>query len=55
MGRLIKDPEALRSERDALLIIASSYYEEIIEQIKKQNLCTEDRIINIYDYRRYGI
>lgn len=55
MGRLIKDPEALRSEKDALLIIASSYYEEIIEQIKKQNLCTEDRIINIYDYKRYGI
>jgi len=55
MGKLIKPPEALRNETDALLIIVSSYYKEIVEQIKKQNLCTEDRIINIYDYEKNGI
>lgn len=55
MGKLIKAPDALLNDTEALLIIASSYYKEIIEQIRKQNLCTEDRIINIYDYERNGI
>lgn len=55
MGKLIKAPEALLNETDALLVIVSSYYKEIIEQIRKQNLCTEDRIINIYDYEKNGI
>ena len=55
MGKLIKAPEALYNEKDALLIIVSSYYKEIIEQIKEQGLCAEDRIVNIYDYEKYGI
>lgn len=55
MGKLIKAPEALLNETDALLVIVSSYHKEIIEQIRKQNLCTEDRIINIYDYEKNGI
>ncbi len=52
MGKLIKSPEAIRSEEDALIIIASSYYKEILEQIKEQGLCSYDKIINIYDYER---
>lgn len=55
MGRSIKAPQVLCDETEALLIIVSSYYKEIIEQIRKQNLCTEDRIINIYDYEKNGI
>ena len=52
LGKLIKSPEAIRSEEDALIIIASSYYKEILEQIKEQGLCSYDKIINIYDYER---
>ena len=55
MGKLIKAPEALYNEKDALLIIVSSYYKEIIEQIKEQGLCAEDRIVNIYYYEKYWI
>lgn len=49
MGRVIKAPEAIREE-DCMVVIASSYYKEIIEQIREQKLCTDDRIVNIYDY-----
>ena len=52
MGRLIKCPIALKDESDALLVIASSYYKEIIMQIIMQELCPVNRIINIYDYER---
>lgn len=55
MGKIIKSPETLLNESDTLVVIVSSYYQEIIEQIKEQNLCTQDRIINIYDYEKYGI
>lgn len=55
MGRLIKNPIVLKDEPDALIIIASSYYKEIIMQIRKQELCSINRIINIYDYERDGI
>lgn len=55
MGRVIKSPEALLDEKDAILIIVSSYYKEIMKQIKEQNLCTDNRIVNIYDYEIYGI
>lgn len=55
MDKPIKHPKALLKETDALLIIVSSYYKEILIQIREQRLCPEDRIINIYDYERYGI
>ncbi len=55
MGKIIKSPGTLLNESDTLVVIVSSYYQEIIEQIKEQNLCTQDRIINIYDYEKYGI
>lgn len=55
MGKVIKSPRMLLDEPDTLVVIVSSYYQEIIEQIIEQNLCNEDRIINIYDYENYGI
>lgn len=55
MGREIKAPAAIRDNRDCLVIIANSYYNEIIEQIKSEALCDEDRIINIYDYKEHWL
>ena len=55
MGKIVKAPESLLDEKNAILIIVSSYYEEIMKQIKEQNLCTYNRIVNIYDYEKYGI
>lgn len=55
MGKMVKAPDALLAEPDALVVIVSSYYREIIAQIREQGLCTNDRIINVYDYEKYGI
>lgn len=55
MGKHIKAPEVIRNEKDAILVIASIYTREILEQITEQRLCTKDRIINIYDYERFGM
>ena len=52
MERVIKSPTSLKEEKDALVIIASSYYKDIIMQIRKEKLVPEKRIINIYDYER---
>ena len=54
MGKIVKAPESLLDEKNAILIIVSSYYEEIMKQIKEQNLCTYNRIVNIYDYENMG-
>ena len=55
MGKMVKAPDALLAEPDALVVIVSSYFREIVAQIREQGLCTDDRIINVYDYEKYGI
>lgn len=55
MGREIKAPDAIRENQDCLVIIANSYYNEIMEQIKRDELCEEDRIINVYDYKEHWL
>ena len=55
MGRLVKDPESIRSEKDCLVVIASSYYKEIIEQIREQELCEDGKVVNVYDYKENWI
>lgn len=55
MGRLIKGPESIKSAEDCCVVIASSYYKEIIEQIREQKLCKDDRIVNLYDYKENWI
>lgn len=55
MGKMVKAPEALLAEPDARVVIVSCYYREIIAQIREQGLCTDDRIVNVYDYEKYGI
>lgn len=55
MGKMVKAPEALLAEPDALVVIVSCYYREIVAQIREQGLCTDDRIVNVYDYENYGI
>ena len=55
MGRLVKKPECIRDAQDCLVVIASSYYMEIIEQIREQKLCEDDRIVNIYDFKENWI
>lgn len=55
MGKIIKAPEVIREEKDAFVVIASIYYKEIIKQIRMQKLCTDDRIINIYDYKEHWV
>ena len=52
MGKPIEHPKKILEEKEALVIIASSYYEEIIRQIIDQGLCAKERIINIYDYEK---
>ncbi|MCM1236703.1 MAG: hypothetical protein NC489_42045, partial [Ruminococcus flavefaciens] len=55
MGKPIKSPETIKEEQDALIFIASSYYVDILRQIKEEKLCTDDRIINIYSYEKFNI
>lgn len=51
MGKLIKSPYEISKEEDSIVVIASSFYKEIIEQIREQEICQDNRIVNIYDYR----
>ena len=55
MGKQIKAPASIREEKGAILVIATIYTKEVLEQIREQKLCTEDRIINIFDYERFGM
>ena len=55
MEREIKAPDAIRENPECLVIIANSYNNQIIEQIKSEELCEEDRIINIYDYKEHWL
>ena len=55
MGRPVKEPESIRDAENFLVIIASSYYKEIIEQIREQKLCEDDKIVNVYDYKENWI
>lgn len=55
MGRPVKEPESIQNVENCLVIIASSYYREIIEQIREQKLCEDDRIVNVYDYKENWI
>lgn len=55
MEREIKAPDAIRENPECLVIIANSYNNQIIEQIMSEELCEEDRIINIYDYKEHWL
>lgn len=55
MGKPVKAPCEIKKEKDYIVIIASSYYKEIIGQIEKEELCSNDMIVNIYDFRENWI
>lgn len=55
MGKPIKSPDVIKEEQNALILIASTYYKDILRQIKEEELCTDDRIINIYSYEKFSI
>lgn len=55
MGRPVEKPECIRDAQDCLVVVASSYYKEIIEQIREQKLCEDDSIVNVYDYKENWI
>lgn len=55
MGREVNPPNMIREQKDALVVIASSWYKEIIKQIHDEKLCEDDRIVNLYDYKENWI
>lgn len=50
LGRKIIAPYEIKDYKDAIVIPASGYYKEIIQQIRDEALCSDDRILNLYDY-----
>lgn len=50
MGRKIIAPEDIKNYKNAVILPASSYYKEIIQQILENELCDKSRILNLYDY-----
>ncbi len=55
MEKPVKSPCEIKKEKDSIVIIASSYYKEIIKQIEEEGLCTNDMVLNIYDFRENWI
>lgn len=50
LGKLVKSPDDIRQIKSKYILIASSYYKEIIKYIRENNICEDKEIINIFDY-----
>lgn len=53
LDKKINAPDVLKNEDNVAVVIASSYADEIIEQIRNCSLCADGDIINLYDYDRH--
>lgn len=50
LEREIISPDDVKNYKEAVVLIASGYYAEIIQQIRENGLCEEEQILNLYDY-----
>lgn len=52
MGKIIQSPMTIREEvtEEFYVLILSSYHEEIIKEIREKQLCTDDVIIDMFEY-----
>lgn len=46
-------PIELKQIRNKYVVIMSSYYDEILERIEREELCSQEDVINLFWYNRY--
>ena len=52
-GKKIVDPGIIKQLENKYVVIASSYYDEIMEKIEREKLCEDGDIINLFWFDRY--
>lgn len=52
-GKSVFAPDALNKIRNKYIVIVSSYYIEILVQIKREELCEQEDIVNLFWYDKY--
>ena len=52
-GRMVVAPGIIKRLENKYVVIASSYYDEILEKIERERLCEDRDIVNLFWYDRY--